>query len=696
MGKKHLDPNVIHLTTKVLRVLVMLVILATVFGCGRDSSTVPESEEDDETVIHPRAYIVTGTDSVVLIDISDTRYIFDLRRGVPDLDDGDYIVGTQKYGYLRKVHSADTAAGKLIVDTRWAHLTDVLIRGRADTTFSLGLGSPDASNTSDIAPPAPTLLHAARGVTLSGGRLHLSGVVLHYGQIEGTFMAITIQNGHIEFNPDCHVSLHTMNQEVQELEVVGEGTLILTCDANVEAAGAIDHSNEIVLASVSTTKIQMIGRLPIVQVIFLEFRAGFEFTGNFADSCTAGCEGVTEVTAGMQYSNGTWSSIASNVPAFVAHPFVCNEHADGKLTIYIKPRIDIALYSVPAMSIEFGPHLGFSAIVSTIPVWEWQLFGGVFARVGCTSDIISGELAAYSDMPIDYTTILDSGPYATDSYIYIFAWTEGNVPFEYPRGITSDSEGHIYIVDKLNHNVQKFRSDSTFVMSWGGRGSGDGRFGFPQDVAVDAQGNVYVIDGENFRVQKFAPDSTFITAWGSEGSGDGQFKDPVGIAVDDIGNVYVVDIWNSSVQKFTSDGTFLTDWGGYGNSDGELNGPIGIAVDREGNVYVSECHNHRVQRFTADGDFVTKWGAYGSGEGKFNCPIAVATDEAGYVYVLDYGNVCIQKFAPYGTFITTLGSYGTEGGQFDHPEGITVDTEGIIYVADTRNRRVQKFAPKGE
>ena len=80
--------------------------------------------------------------------------------------------------------------------------------------------------------------------------------------------------------------------------------------------------------------------------------------------------------------------------------------------------------------------------------------------------------------------------------------------------------------------VYKFDSDGNFITKWGSKGHGDGEFNYPKGISVDSKGYVYVADAYNHRIQKFDSNGNFITKWGSKGTGDGEFNYPNGISVD--------------------------------------------------------------------------------------------------------------------------------------------------------------------
>ena len=233
-----------------------------------------------------------------------------------------------------------------------------------------------------------------------------------------------------------------------------------------------------------------------------------------------------------------------------------------------------------------------------------------------------------------------------------------------------------------------------FVAKWGSQGSGDGQMNYPRGITVDSFGYVYVTDDENFRIQKFTSNGGFVNKWGSGGSDEGQLQTPGGIAVDNSGFIYVTEWDNHRIQKFTSDGGYVSKWGSLGSDDSQFYEPHGIAVDGPGYIYVADTRNHRIQKFSSAGSFVAKWGSPGSGDGQLNNPQGIAVDGSGYVYVVDTNNQRIQKFSSGGSYLTKWGSPGSGDGQLNNPQGIAVDGSGYVYVLDTNNHRIQKFRLK--
>lgn len=305
--------------------------------------------------------------------------------------------------------------------------------------------------------------------------------------------------------------------------------------------------------------------------------------------------------------------------------------------------------------------------------------------------------------------------------------------FGYPNSVTADSQGNIYVADSDNNRIQKLEI-ATGVWSYWGKsdgkeGSALGEFNYPADVAVDSQGNIYVADKLNHRIQKLDVVTGVWSKWGKEyqgpnvldnasGINPGEFHNPSGVTVDRQGNVYVADTTNQRIQKFDLLTGQWTVWGKVnaknlpltGSNLGEFNQPAGIAVDHEGNIYVADTENHRIQKVkiiknsseNGAGSDTYEWSEWkktsgGSSDelGEFSEPFNLEVDDQGNVYVADSNNNRIQKLAistnEWSMWGKADGNDGSELGEFSYPTGVTIDSMGNVYVADFGNSRIQKF-----
>jgi DNA-binding beta-propeller fold protein YncE len=71
-----------------------------------------------------------------------------------------------------------------------------------------------------------------------------------------------------------------------------------------------------------------------------------------------------------------------------------------------------------------------------------------------------------------------------------------------PKGISFDSEGHLYVVDGLWGVVQVFNGEGQLLYYFG-NGTGEGEFQLPTGLQIDKNDRVYVVDSYNRRIQVF-------------------------------------------------------------------------------------------------------------------------------------------------------------------------------------------------
>ncbi len=278
--------------------------------------------------------------------------------------------------------------------------------------------------------------------------------------------------------------------------------------------------------------------------------------------------------------------------------------------------------------------------------------------------------------------------------------------FEGPRDIAIGPDGVLYIVDGLNHRIQKFSPEGVFLGEWGAHSTQETESGLaqgfndPWGVAVGSDA-VYVADTWNHRIQKLSLEGDLLQAWGVFGqygidqpAGRSAFYGPRDVALGPDGRVYVSDTGNKRVQVFEPDGTFVFQWGGGGVLEGYMDEPVGVAFDAEHQeVYVADTWNRRVQVFRPNGDFVRQWPIAGWDVGLGDEKPYLALDGQGRVYVTDPGHYRILVFDRMGNYILSFGQYGMDDTSFTLPTGIAVSDEGVIYVADTHGNRILVFDP---
>ena len=160
-------------------------------------------------------------------------------------------------------------------------------------------------------------------------------------------------------------------------------------------------------------------------------------------------------------------------------------------------------------------------------------------------------------------------------------------------------------MDRLNHRIQRFAPDGTYLGAAGARGTQPGTFSWPEALAVGPDGAVWAVDTRGDRIQRWSADlatQPAVPSWGAQGSGVGQFNWPAGVTVDSAGVVWVADTRNDRIQTFDpATETFAV----LPVAAGVLLQPMGVAV-ASGGIVVADTGHDRVVQISPAGDVVAE------------------------------------------------------------------------------------------
>ena len=161
---------------------------------------------------------------------------------------------------------------------------------------------------------------------------------------------------------------------------------------------------------------------------------------------------------------------------------------------------------------------------------------------------------------------------------------DGEDTFDGPADVAVAPNGDIFVVDGPGNNrVVKFNKDGEFVMSWGEAGTGPGQFNEPHSVAFDSQGRLFVGDRVNERIQGFDQNGQYLAEW------PGIMASGMDITEDDV--IYVAD-YQLRLGIVIANANDFTEIGFIENAM-----PEGVTVDGMGNVYAGEVLPRNLKKF---------------------------------------------------------------------------------------------------
>jgi hypothetical protein len=358
-----------------------------------------------------------------------------------------------------------------------------------------------------------------------------------------------------------------------------------------------------------------------------------------------------------------------------------------------------------------------------------------YTGTGDGTPAIGAELYLPTSVALDGSGNL----YIADSLHHRLRMVCGETPP--PFAVTNCAGGVGNIVTVAGNGLPSYTGDGGLAVS--------STLNSPNGVAVDGAGNVYIADTGNSAIRVISTNSGYITTFAGNGTGnpgyggDGKlatsalvlFDLPTGVSVDAAGNVYIADTANHRIRRVShATGLISTVAGsGYlnpnGSGDGGYNGdamlatnaqlnyPHAVAFDAAGNMYIPDTGNNRVREVLAVAGNITAASTIATFAGTglqatttcsshpslaiatpLSVPSGVAVDAAGNVYIADTQAAAIREVNAGSGLILNLaindclspylnGNVDPFGGDLMvavyGPIGLALDGKGNLYFADS-------------
>ena len=236
-------------------------------------------------------------------------------------------------------------------------------------------------------------------------------------------------------------------------------------------------------------------------------------------------------------------------------------------------------------------------------------------------------------------------------------------------------------------------TSNSYVLTFGGEGTGAGLFQDAQEVAVDGAGNIYVSD-DTQRIQKFDSQGKFLSLWTIPSSTQYVTKirgGPDRLLANREGRVYVVI--GGVMLKY--DGTSGTSLGTAFNTNYVYD--AALTADGGSVIVSGNGGNDEVFVLNARDKTIKRIDKFISAQLENQVPVEavkIAVDGVGNIFGIyaigsiygqhsyDYGDLAVFRFTSDGKYVNRFGGGGNAPGQFDSPNAIAVDGQSRIFVCD--------------
>ncbi|MBD3418752.1 MAG: hypothetical protein GF398_01415 [Chitinivibrionales bacterium] len=281
-----------------------------------------------------------------------------------------------------------------------------------------------------------------------------------------------------------------------------------------------------------------------------------------------------------------------------------------------------------------------------------------------------------------------------------------------PSTKKDDDEVVVYGVNSGKHQII-YNTSMWGLASYGREGSGKDELKFPKGITCDEKGNVYIADWGNDRiVHLFNPQKKveWVDALTGKSAGDPGLKRPQQVSLTEQGWLVVSDRGNRRIVIMSPKGKIIKRIPAKGVQLFQEGPTVVAAADgsmrwshyhKDRFFFCTDQNGRRLWKIGLDGTVIKKITLPGGHQACYG-----AVDYYHNIYLTDIKKHCVVKLSRHLKMLDVIGSYGKEDNQFIEPRGIAVwkrfgqtfiaEQNGAQYYWVGTKLKSKNFKPQGD
>jgi hypothetical protein len=187
----------------------------------------------------------------------------------------------------------------------------------------------------------------------------------------------------VSYAPSLDLDLAVAGGKVNGFRAAFDGDLVGRVAIAATADGTVPLEKEIEVAHLTTRLVQMIGAVPIWEDVTVSVMLGVKGTAGPIASLETGVTATKRTSGGVAYDGAQWSTFGDGEVTFEAEPLTLQVDVGADLEAYVKPRVDVKLYSVAGPYLAADAHVDLHAQICPPPA-AWTATAGFGIDVGAS------------------------------------------------------------------------------------------------------------------------------------------------------------------------------------------------------------------------------------------------------------------------------------------------------------------------